>query len=181
MTQSLVSALLLSAALAACGPFSPPSSPASSHGTAQTTAQDPMIDLVRDLAQYATQSARSVDDLIAHLGTAQPATGAAVQVVASDPRLRGARITRLPSGAPFTITLQLARSIRVAELTAAFGAYQIQEASEPGMPWPLLFHSVVQGSVARVSLIIEVPGSRADLDHHEVTAITLRIDPPSTP
>jgi hypothetical protein len=140
-----------------------------------------MIDVVRDPAQYVTRSVRSVDDLTAHLGTAQPATSAAIQVVPSDPRLRTARITRLPSGAPFTITLQLARSIGVAELTAAFGVYQIQEASEPGMPWPLLFHDAVQGSAARVSLIIEVRGPLAELDRHEVTAITLRIDPIDPP
>ncbi len=180
MTPSRVSALLLSTALVACGP-SGLSLQTGARGTAQPPIQDPMIDLVRDLAQYATRSARSVDDLTAHLGTAQPATSAAVQVAPSDPRLRGARIARLPSGAPFTITLQLARPIGVAELTAAFGAYQIQEASEPGMPWPLLFHNAVQGSAARVSLIIEVPGPLVELDHREVTDITLRIDPPSTP
>lgn len=181
MTPSPTSALLLFAALAACGPSSPASPLAPDRGTVQNPVQDPMIHLVRDLAQYVTQSARSVDDLTAHLGTAQPAAGTAVQVAPSDPRLRGARIARLPSGAPFTIALQLARPIGVAELTAAFGAYQVQEASEPGMPWPLLFHNAVQGSAARVSLIVEVPGPLSDLDHQEVTAITLRIDSPSTP
>lgn len=181
MTPSPASALLLFAALATCGPSSPPSSPTPDRGTAQNPVQDPMIDLVRDLARYVTQSARSVDDLTAHLGAAQAAAGTAVQVAPSDPRLRSARIARFPSGAPFTIALQLARPIGVAALTAAFGAYRVQEASEPGMPWPLLFHNAVQGSAARVSLIVEVPGPLTELDHREATAVTLRIDPRSTP
>lgn len=47
---------------------------------ATTSAQDhAMIDLVRDLAQCVTRSPRSIEELIAHLGTAQPASSGAVR------------------------------------------------------------------------------------------------------
>jgi hypothetical protein len=185
MTPNPAAALLLSTALAACGPTSPPSPPSPpspSPGRATAPAQDhAMIDLVRDLAQFVTQRARSIDELTAHLGSAQPASDAAVHIAPSDARLRGVRIARYPDGAPFTIALELARPIAVAELTAAFGAYQTQERSEPGMPWPLMFHDAVRGAAARVSLLVEVAGPLAELDRHDARAVTLRIDPPAAP
>jgi hypothetical protein len=138
-----------------------------------------MIDLVRDLAQFVTRSARSTEELTARLGTTQPASSDAVQVVPSDARLRGVRIARNPDGRPYTIALELARPVAVADLTAAFGAYQTQERSEPGMPWPLMFHNAVQGSAGRVSLLVEVAGPLAELDRHGASVITLRIDPPT--
>jgi hypothetical protein len=140
-----------------------------------------MIDLVRDLAQLVARRAYTLDELTAHLGTAQLATGNAVQIVPSDARLRSARIARSPDGKPFTIALELARPISVAALTAAFGAYQPQERSEPGAPWPLIFHNAVRGSAARVALLVEVGGPLAELDRHDTSAITLRIDPPARP
>jgi hypothetical protein len=140
-----------------------------------------MIDLVRDLAQFVTRSSRSIEELTAHLGTAQPASSGAVTIVPSDARLHGVRIARYPDGRPFTIALELARPVAVADLTAAFGAYQPQERSEPGMPWPLIFHHAVQGSAAQVSLLVEVAGPLAELDRHDASSVTLRIDPPAGP
>jgi hypothetical protein len=140
-----------------------------------------MIDLVRDLAQFVTQRARSVEELTAHLGTAQPPSDAAVHIAPADARLRGVRIARYPDGTPFTIALELERPIAVAELTAAFGAYQTQERSDPGMPWPLMFHDAVRGAAARVSLLVEVAGPVAQLDRHAAGTVTLRIEPPATP
>ena len=180
MTPSSAAALLVSTALAACCPPGPPASPAP--GGATASAQDhAMIDLVRDLAQFVTQRARTVDELTAHLGTAEPASDAAIHIAPSDARLRGVRIARYPDGTPFTIALELARPIGVAELTAAFGAYQTQERSEPGMPWPLLFHDAVRGTAARVSLLVEVAGPVAELDRHDASTVTLRIDPLAAP
>ena len=140
-----------------------------------------MIDLVRDLAQFVTRSARSVDELTAHLGTAQPSDDPAVHIAPSDPRLRAVRIARYPDGSPFTIALELGHPLAIADLKAAFGAYQTQERSEPGMPWPLLFHNAVRGAAARVSLLVEVAGPLAQLDHGVAATVTLRIDPPSPP
>jgi hypothetical protein len=140
-----------------------------------------MIDLVRDLAQFVTRSSRSIEELTAHLGTAQLASSGALQIVPSDARLHGVRIARYPDGRPFTISLELARPVAVADLTAAFGTYQTQERSEPGMPWPLIFHHAVQGSAARVSLLVEVAGSLAELEGHDTSIVTLRIDPPAGP
>lgn len=109
MTRDPAAALLLSVALAACGPSSPSSPPP---GRATAPAQDhATIDLVRDLAQFVTRSARSVEELIAHLGTSQPTSDGAMQIAPSDARLRGARIARHPEGTPFTIALELARRI----------------------------------------------------------------------
>jgi hypothetical protein len=182
MTSRPVPAAVLSTVLAACGPASPPSPPTPGPATATATAQDhAMIDLVRDLAQFVTRSPRSIDELTAHLGTVQPADDPAVHIAPSDARLRGVRIARYPDGTPFTIALDLAQPIAVADLKAAFGAYQTQERSEPGMPWPLLFHDAVRGSASRVSLLIEVAGPLAQLDSRDASAITLRIDPPGAP
>ena len=137
-----------------------------------------MIDLVRDLAQFVTRSARSVDELTAHLGTAQPSADTTVRITPFDARLHLVHISRYPDGSPFTIALELARPVAVAALKAAFGAYQTQERSEPGMPWPLLFHDAVRGTAARVSLLVEVAGPLVQIDQREASAITLRIDPP---
>lgn len=140
-----------------------------------------MIDLVRDLAQFVTRSARSAEELTAHLGTARPPAGETIEVAPSDARLRDVRIARLPDGRPYTIALELARPVSIPELTAAFGAYQTQERTEPGMPWPLLFHNAFQGDAARVSLLVEVAGPLAEIDRHDASAVTLRIDPPAAP
>jgi hypothetical protein len=180
MTASPAAPLLVSIALATCGPTSPPAAP--EPGGATASAQDhAMIDLVRDLAQFVTQRARTLDELTAHLGTAEPASDVAVHIAPLDARLRAVRIARYPDGTPFTIALELARPIGVAELTAAFGPYQTQERSEPGMPWPLMFHDAVRGSAARVSLLVEVAGPVAQLDRHDASTLTLRIDPPAAP
>lgn len=140
-----------------------------------------MIDLLRDLAQFVTSSPRSTDELTAHLGTVQPASGHAVHIAPSDARLRSVRVAQRPDGKPSTIALELARPVAIADLAAAFGAYQTQEQSEPGMPWPLLFHNAVRGSAARVSLFVEVEGPLAELDRRTASVITLRVDPPSAP
>src|SRR5262249_10897295 len=130
MTSRPVPAAVLSTLLAACGPSGPSAAPAPATASAQDLA---MIDLVRDLAQFVTRSARSVDELTARLGTARPADDTAIHIAPSDARLRGARIARYPDASPFTIYLDLARPVAIADLKAAFGAYQTQERSEPGM------------------------------------------------
>jgi hypothetical protein len=178
MTRAASAALLLVTALAGCGAPLPSSPP----GPATATAQDhAMIDLVRDLAQFVTRSARSAEELTAHLGTARPPADQAIEIAPTDARLRGVRIARLADGRPFTITLELARPVAIPELTAAFGAYQTQERTEPDMPWPLLFHNAVQGAAARVSLLVEVAGPLAEIDRRDTSAVTLRIDPPAAP
>lgn len=138
-----------------------------------------MIDLIRDLAQFVTRGVRSTDELVAHLGTAHSASGDAVQVVPSDARLRSVRIARSADGRPYTVALELARPVAVADLSAAFGAYETQERSEPGMPWPLMFHDAVRSSAGRVSLLVDVAGPLAELDRHDASVVTLRIDPPA--
>lgn len=73
--------------------------------------------------------------------------------------------------------LPLVRLVPVADLTATFGRYETQERSEPGMPWPLMFHDAVQGGAARVSLLVEVAGPLAEIDRHDASVVTLRIGP----
>jgi hypothetical protein len=167
--MSPTTALLFSTALVACSPPHRVTDPAQDHA---------MIDLVRDLAQFVTQQRRSAAELTSHLGAPRPSSGDAVHIAPSDARLRDARIVRSPDGTPFTIALELARPIAVADLKSSFGAYTTQERSEPGMPWPLMFHDAVRGPAARVSLLVEVAGPLAQLDRHEATSVTLRIDPP---
>jgi hypothetical protein len=149
----------------------------SSSGPIVASQDHAMIDFIRDLAQFVTRSAHSTEELAVRLGTAQQATGDAMRVSPSDARLRGVRIARYPDGKPFTIALELVRPVPVADLTAAFGRYETQERSEPGMPWPLIFHDAVQGGAARVSLLVEVAGPLAEIDRHEASVVTLRVDP----
>jgi hypothetical protein len=83
----------------------------------------------------------------------------------------------LPDGTPFTIAFTFARPIPVADLKAAFGAYQADVWSEPGMPWSLSFPDVVRGGFGSVALLDQVAGTFAKLDQSEVATVTLRIDP----
>lgn len=180
--------IVLGAAHAACD-ASPSSYPPSQcapgdHPNAANAvpAQDPaMIHLVRELAKYVTHSARTVDELTTRLGKVEPSDDGAAHVHPSDALLQGVRIDRYPDGTPFTIDLTFVRPIPIAELKVAFGAYKTLMPSDPFMPWPLIFFKVAQGSFGSVSLLVDVAGRLAQLDHGDVATVTLRIDPINPP
>jgi hypothetical protein len=116
----------------------------------------------------------------------------AAELTPKDPALRRAEIGRYPdTGKPYTLELELAAAVPVAELAAALGPYQ-QGRTDRGMPRELIFSSAgapagasagdAAGGPAsdgpwRVVVIAQVPPGSSPLAEQAASVVVLRRDP----
>jgi len=97
--------------------------------------------------------------------------------------IRAVTLGRYPeSGSPYVLTLEFEAGAEptVAELAAAFGAYE-RGSSDRGQPIPLHFERQFQGSNWKVALIAEIPPGASGPDRAKVQRVSLRRDPVHAP
>ena len=136
-----------------------------------------MTQHLRDLVAFLSREV-SLAEIAAHLGpiASDPGAPLAAELTPKDPALRRAEIGRYPdNGKPYTVELELAQPVPVAELAAAFGAYQ-QGRTDRGMPRELIFSPAGDGPW-RVVLIAQLPSGNSPVAEGEASVLVLRRDP----
>jgi hypothetical protein len=152
---------------------SPPLAP-----TAKVDAGDPAMTQLLDLVAFLSRDV-SVEDVTARLGPISSDHGPPVvaELAPRDPSFVAVTLGRDPDdGKPSTVHLELARAVPVAELVAAFGAFQ-QGRTDRGRPRELLFPPAGPGPW-KIVLIARLPPGSSPLAEGEASEVTLRRDPP---
>lgn len=156
-----------------------PASPTPTAPTAKVDAGDPaMTQLLRDLVAFLSRDV-SVEDVTARLGpiASDPGPPIVAELTPRDPSFVAVKLGRdADDGKPYTVYLELAKAVPVAELVAAFGAYQ-QGRSDRGRPRELLFPPAGPGPW-KIVLIARLPPGSSPLAEGESSQLTLRRDPP---
>ncbi len=137
-----------------------------------------MLHLLRDLIAALSREV-SLEEIAAKLGavTSDPGAPMAAELTPRDPLIRKAEVGRYPDGGkPYTVELELAAPVPVAELTAAFGAYR-QSRTDRGMPREIVFPPAGEGPW-RIVLIAQLPGGMSPIEAGETSHVVLRRDPP---
>lgn len=140
-----------------------------------------MTQLLRDLVAFLSREV-SLDEIATRLGpvASDPGPPMAAELAPKDPALRRAEVGRYPdTGKPYTVELELATAVPVAELAAALGPYQ-QGRTDRGMPRELIFSSAdapASDGPWRVVLIAQVPSGSSPLAEESSSVLVLRRDP----
>lgn len=136
-----------------------------------------MIQLMHDLVALLSNEV-NVDDIIGRLGPVarDPGVPMPAELAPRDPALRRVEVGRYPDGGkPYTVELELASPVPVAELVAAFGAYR-QSRTDRGLPREIVFPAAGAGPW-QVVIVAQLPPGTSPIADGATSVVTLRRDP----
>jgi len=136
-----------------------------------------MTEMVRELVTFLSADV-TVDDISARLGPVadDPGVPMPIALTPRDPAVQAASVARYPAtGKPFTVELELAAPIPVAELTGLLGAYQ-QGLTDRGLPREIIFAPAGTGPW-KIVVVASVPPGAAPIADQAAATITFRRDP----
>lgn len=136
-----------------------------------------MLELIRDLVAFLSNDV-SLDDIAGRLGPVahDPGVPLLAELTPRDPALRRVEVARdRDTGKPSTVDLELASSVPVAALAAAFGAYH-QVRTDRGMPREIVFPPAGAGPW-KVVVAAQLPPGASQIADGATSAVILSRDP----